>query len=249
MSHSVGAIVAAAKNEFGIVGVAPEATIVSLKTGTANGFHTADSVAAALRYAADIGLDIVNLSLYVDPYLFYCKNDKTQKEILDEVAEAARYAQQKGVLIVSAAGNQADDLQHPTFDDTSPNLPGSGFGDAEFREITNACVKIPVELPGVLTVSSVAPLGIKGSTANKQVIARYSSVGMSKVDVAAPGGDFLQATGTAQDLIISASPNTDTPLWYIFNDLETKFQENFTTTDDNGNRWFFYKAPQWQLPW
>ena len=58
----VSTIIAGADNGIGVVGVAPEATIVALKARTVEGFCFADSVAAALRYAGDQRLDVVNLS-------------------------------------------------------------------------------------------------------------------------------------------------------------------------------------------
>ena len=78
-SH-VATTIAAPINGIGIAGVAPEATIVALKICTEVGYCFADSVAAALRYAGDQKLDIVNMSLFADPYLYYCKNEKEQKE-------------------------------------------------------------------------------------------------------------------------------------------------------------------------
>ena len=59
----VATTIAAPINGFGIAGVAPDATIVGLKACTKVGYCFADSVAAALRYAGDQQLDIVNLSL------------------------------------------------------------------------------------------------------------------------------------------------------------------------------------------
>jgi subtilisin family serine protease len=81
--------VAAPINGVGIAGVAPEATIVALKACTVQGFCFADSVAAALRYAGDNGIDIVNLSLFADPYLYYCKSEAEQRAILKELEDAA----------------------------------------------------------------------------------------------------------------------------------------------------------------
>ena len=60
----------------------PSATIVALKACTIAGFCFADSVAAALRYAGDQRLDVVNLSLFADPFLYYCHNDAEQRAIL-----------------------------------------------------------------------------------------------------------------------------------------------------------------------
>ena len=62
--------------------MAPEATIVALKACTIAGFCFADSVAAALRYAGDRRLDVVNLSLFADPYLYFCANEAGQRAIL-----------------------------------------------------------------------------------------------------------------------------------------------------------------------
>ena len=74
-----------ADNGIGVVGVAPEATIVALKACTIEGFCFADSVAAALRYAGDQRLDVVNLSLFADPWLYFCKSDAEQRAILKDI--------------------------------------------------------------------------------------------------------------------------------------------------------------------
>jgi subtilisin family serine protease len=192
--------VAAPINGIGIAGVAPEATIVALKACTQEGYCFADSVAAALRYAGDQRLDIVSLSLFADPYLYYCKSEKEQRAILKELEAAARYAQQKGVLIVASAGNEQADLQHPVLDTLSPDWPPD---TEETRYVKNNCRVAPAELPGVMTVSATGPVGYPDYNL---WIADYSSVGMSRVDVAAPGGDYFRATGTAQDAVLGAIP-------------------------------------------
>lgn len=174
----VSTTIAARANGIGIVGVAPEATIVALKACTIVGFCFADSVAAALRYAGDQGLDVVNLSLFADPYLYFCANEAEQRAMLHDLQDAARYAQQRGVVIVASAGNQADDLGHPTIDDISPDWPPDA---AIIREVRNNCRVAPAELPGVVTVSAT---GVN-------TLASYSNVG-SPVDVTAPGGDAGQ---------------------------------------------------------
>jgi hypothetical protein len=68
----VASIIGAPVNGIGIAGVAPDATLVALKACSVGGFCFVDEVAAALRYAGDHHLDIVNLSLFADPYLYYC---------------------------------------------------------------------------------------------------------------------------------------------------------------------------------
>ena len=176
----VATTVGARANGFGIVGVAPQATIVALKACTIAGFCFADSVAAALRYAGDQRLSVVNLSLFADPYLYFCANEAGQRAILQELQSAARYAQQRGVVIVAAAGNEADDLGHPVSDDISPDWPPDS---AIVRDVRNNCRVAPAELPGVVTVSAI---GVN-------TLASYSNTG-SPVDVTAPGGDAGQTT-------------------------------------------------------
>ena len=227
----VASTIAAPVNGIGIAGVAPEATIVALKACSIGGYCFAPSVAAALRYAGDIQLDVVNLSLFADPYLFYCKNESSQKEILDELTEAVRYARQHGVTIVASAGNEATDLQHPGIDDVSPDWPP---GAAEVRDVGNECVVAPAELPGVVTVSATGPVGYPGYDL---WIADYSSVGMSRVDVTAPGGDYFQATGTVQDAILAAVP-LDGQAFAGFDPLNVVFP-GITSTDGGGGYLYF----------
>lgn len=219
-------IVAAPINGIGIAGVAPKATIVALKACTKEGFCFADSVAAALRYAGDNGIDIVNLSLFADPYLYYCKSDKDQKAILKELEDAAKYAQQHGVLIVASAGNEQADLQHPDVDDISPDWPPD---TAEIRNVKNNCRVAPAELPGVLTVSATGPIGYPDYVL---WISDYSSVGMSRVDVAAPGGDYFRASGTVQDAVLGAVP-IGSEIWNSYDPLNL-FYPGITTTDGGG---------------
>ena len=208
--------VAAPINGIGIAGVAPEATIVALKACTEAGFCFVDSVAAALRYAGDNDIDIVNLSLFADPYLYYCKSEAEQRAMLKELENAAKYAQQRGVLIVASAGNEQADLQHPVIDDVSPDWPPD---TAETRFVKNNCRVAPAELAGVLTVSATGPIGYPGYNL---WIADYSSVGMSRVDVTAPGGDYFRATGTAQDAVLGAVP-MDSEIWAGFDPLNAVF--------------------------
>lgn len=209
---AVGSIVAAPVNGVGIAGVAPDATLVALKACTSEGYCFADSVAAALRYAADVGVDVVNLSLYADPYLYYCGSEAEQRAILRELQSAARYAEQRGVVIVAAATNERIDLQHPVLDTISPEWPPD---EAEERVVHNNCRVLPTELPGVLTVSSTGPVGVTGYW---QWIASDSAVGMSRIDVAAPGGDYFVATGTVQDGVLAAVP-VGSVLWDYLDSL------------------------------
>lgn len=240
----VASTIAAPVNGIGIAGVAPEATIVGLKACTAAGYCFADSVAAALRYAGDQKLDIVNLSLFADPYLYYCKSEKEQKAILKELEAAARYARQRGVLIVASAGNEQADLQHPGLDTTSPDWPP---GSEEERYVKNNCRVAPAELTGVMTVSATGPIGYPDYDL---WIADYSSVGMSRVDVTAPGGDFFRATGTVQDGVLAAMSSTSDPdngIWDLYDFLEGAAYPGLTVIDQ-GYRYGYLNGTSMSSP-
>jgi lantibiotic leader peptide-processing serine protease len=199
----VASTIAAPINGIGIAGVAPEATIVAIKVCTTAGYCFGDSVAAGLRYAGDLRLDVVNMSLYADPYLYYCGNDAEQRAQLRSIQDAARYAQQRGVLIIAAAGNEASDIAHPSIDTISPDWPPDSGID---RVVHRNCRQAPTQLPGVVAVSATGPIGYPGYSLD---LASYSNTGMGQVDVAAPGGDYFAASGTVQDAVLAAWSSTD----------------------------------------
>ena len=195
-THTAGTI-AAPINGRGIAGVAPEATVVVLKAGTANGYFFTQSVVDALRYAGDQRLDVVNMSFFADPWLFNCRNDTEQKAIIQAISAAARYAQQRGVVLVAAAGNEGIDMNHPTTDEISPDFPP---GAATTRPVNNSCVVLPTELPGVVVVTA---------TGAENLLAWYSTYG-NATDVTAPGGSRFQTTplDTARGRVLSTYSST-----------------------------------------
>jgi subtilisin family serine protease len=177
--------VAAPINGIGVAGVAPEATLVGLKAGTAAGFFFTQEVVDALVYAGDTHLDVVNMSFFADPFLFNCKNDAEQKAIVEAISRATQYAHQQGVVLIAAAGNNVGngsiDLDHPTEDVISPDYPP---GTEVTRAVGNNCVVLPTELPWVAAVSAIGP---------KRKLSFYSFYSNSKVNFTAPGGSSGQA--------------------------------------------------------
>src|SRR5438477_7494617 len=139
-THTAGTIAAAA-NGFGIVGVAPNVRIAGVKAGNADGFFFPEAVVCAFMWAGTHGVDVTNNSYFADPYLFNCKNDPVQRAIWTAEQRAILFAEQNGVTVVAAEGNEADDIAHPTVDATSPDNT-----TPQVRAVTNACVVIPVEI-------------------------------------------------------------------------------------------------------
>jgi subtilisin family serine protease len=177
-THTAGTI-AAPINGTGVAGVAPEAKVVVLKAGTEQGYFFTQSVVDALMYAGDQHLDVVSMSFFADPWLFNCRNDTEQRSIIAAISKAARYAEQQGVLLVAAAGNDGIDMNHPTTDEISPDYPP---GAAVSRPVNNSCVVMPTEIPGVVVVTA---------TGAQNLLSWYSTYG-NVTDVTAPGGSRFQ---------------------------------------------------------
>src|SRR5438067_4435362 len=119
-THTAGTI-AAASNGFGIVGVAPNVKIAGIKAGDAAGFFFPESVVCGFMWAATHHFDVTNNSYFADPFLFNCRNDPVQRAIWKAESRAILYAEQNGVTVVAAAGNESEDLSHPSVDATSPD--------------------------------------------------------------------------------------------------------------------------------
>jgi subtilisin family serine protease len=185
-THTAGTIAAAA-NGFGIVGVAPNVHLAAIKAGDAAGFFFPQAVVCAFVWAGTHHMDVTNNSYFADPYLFNCRNDATQRAIWKAEDRAIRFAMQQGVTVVAAEGNESDDLAHPTQDVTSPDNT-----TPVTRPITNACVVIPVEIPGVIGVTADGNQHQNPSDPNSGYLKSfYSSYGMGVTQVVAPGGDSV----------------------------------------------------------
>jgi subtilisin family serine protease len=193
-THTAGTI-AAADNGFGITGVAPNTKIAAVKSSNDDGYFFVEMVVCAFMHSANVHLDVTNNSYFMDPWLYNCRNNREQRTLWKAAKRAIEYAQKQGVTVVAAEGNQQDDLSHPQVDVISPDFPP---GSAEEREVTNACVVVPVEIPGVIGVTAVGNTRqVDGDDdPNDYLKSYYSSYGVSSADVTAPGGDFFYGRGT-----------------------------------------------------
>ncbi|MFI6131713.1 S8 family peptidase [Micromonospora sp. NPDC051141] len=199
-THVAGTI-AAAINGVGVTGVAPGVKVAAVKVVNDDGYIFPEAAVCGFLWAADHGMRLTNNSYYIDPWELNCRNDARQRPVWQAVQRAIRYSQSKGVLNVASAGNSNYDLAHKITDTGSPNN-----GTPEDREnLTNACLDLPAEAPGVVTVAAVGPTGAKSY---------YSSYGQGVIDVTAPGGDTRFRTqgarSTSTDGILSTTFNTVT---------------------------------------
>lgn len=203
----VASEIAAPLNGKGVAGVAPNVSLVNLRAGQDSGSFFLGSVMDALFTAGDMGIDVVNMSFYVDPYWMNCASNPAdpperqveQRTIRTGVERALGYATSKGVTLVNSEGNEETDLGNPTSDTGSPNFPP---GSAYDRTVDNSCVLLPAEGKGVIAVSSTGP-SLK--------LAFYSNYGTEQTDISAPGGDIYDVPGGGRDIsraVLGAYPES-----------------------------------------
>lgn len=99
---AVAGIIAAEKNGFGIVGVAPKARLYALKVLKSDGTGVSSDVIAALEWCVDHGIQVTNHS--------YAVNTLELVQTLTVLSDAFDQSAQRGVLHVAAAGNSGNVL-------------------------------------------------------------------------------------------------------------------------------------------
>ena len=112
-THIAGTVAAAGS----IYGVAPGAKIMVLRTLDEDGSGKVSDGIEAIRYAADNGADVINFS-------------SGGRQFVEAELDAIRYAESKGVVFVSAAGNE--NLTTPDFPAAAADRVGIAVGSVDF---------------------------------------------------------------------------------------------------------------------
>src|SRR4029450_11394899 len=127
----VAGLVAAGLNGLGTSGGAPRVTLVTVRAAQASGFVSPQPVVDAIVYAGLVGIDVINMSFYIDPWLYNCLDNPAdspeaqagQRPAPGAVPRAINFARGHGVPPVASMGNAHTYLGHPTADATSPDFP------------------------------------------------------------------------------------------------------------------------------
>lgn len=175
-THVAGIILATNDNGKGVDGVAKNVKLMSVRC-VPNGDEYDKDVALAFRYAVDNGAKVINTSF-----------GKGYSMHADWVHEAIKYAEKHDVLIVNAAGNDADNIDEiVSFPNDAPDLK---------EEISDNMITV----------------GAMGSSYDEHMLATFSNYGRINVDVFAPGvqvyatvpnNEYQYLSGTSM-----ASPST-----------------------------------------
>ena len=177
----VAGIIAANHNDIGIDGIAPEATIVAIEATNDNRLIYPEYVTCAFMWAASHGVDIVNNSYSMDPWVYWSPTDPEQAAGLEAATRSIKYAQDKGLAVIAAAGNEGVDIDNPTIDNGSPTdvpMPTKN------RSVQGG-IRVPSMLDGVAQVSAVGQAyNVKpGLSLGRAEFSNYGNT----IDFAAPG--------------------------------------------------------------
>jgi len=87
---------------FGVTGIAPDATIIGVKVLSCLGSGSFGDIIAGIMYAADLStVDVINMSLGA----YFAKNLPGGGPLNGAMAKAVNYANSKGILVSTSAGN------------------------------------------------------------------------------------------------------------------------------------------------
>lgn len=117
-THVAG--IATATGAVGVLGTAPDATVVSIRVFPEDGLATFSDVLLAMEYAADAGADAANMSLGTPPIPPQA-NAAQYRRIMEPVAQGVTA---QGTMLVGSAGNSGADLQHGGFFTLPNSLAG-----------------------------------------------------------------------------------------------------------------------------
>lgn len=155
-THVAGIIAANRENSIGIQGIAKKVKIMALRA-VPNGDERDKDIANSIIYAVDNGAKIINMSFGKD-YSPYKK----------AVNHAVKYAQDRGVLLVHAAGNSYQD------NDKGPNFPNRKLHGKEAKNWLE--------------------VGASGYKIGSALAAGFSNYGKKTVDIFAPGTNISSTT-------------------------------------------------------
>ncbi|HIT75925.1 MAG TPA: S8 family serine peptidase [Candidatus Avipropionibacterium avicola] len=171
----VAGIVGAVRDGEGIVGIAPNVRLASVKVVDNDGYIYPEYALCGILWAAEHEMDVTNNSYLLDPWTRWCGSDPDQAAVQDAMRRALSYSERQQVVTIASAGNDRADLTRPLLDRTSPSN-----GNPELRRVEPECRPLPSGAPTVVAVSAVGPTATK---------AYYSNYGAGAIGVTAPGGD------------------------------------------------------------
>ncbi len=197
----VAGIVAAAANDIGTAGVAPQASIMPVRVLDADGAGSDDDIAEGIVWAVDNGGDVINLSLGQAGLMGRLSKG-------GPINRAIRYATDAGVIVVAASGNEGEAGQQYRVGVDALVVNASG-PDGELAEFSNVGDVRSITAPGVdiLSTAPAAPTTLWPDGTDGTAVLSGTSMATPLVSGAAA---LLLASGVPADEVVAALTSTAT---------------------------------------
>jgi serine protease len=134
-THVAGTIAQSTNNAIGAAGVAFQARLMPVKVLNENGWGTTADVADGIRWAAEHGAHVINLSLGGP------RNSKVLQKAID-------FAVSRGAVVVAAAGNTGGHVQYPGASDGVIGVSAIGPDD-KIAKFSSRGDGVDIAAPGV----------------------------------------------------------------------------------------------------
>jgi serine protease len=135
-THVAGTIAQTTNNAFGVAGLAHCATILPVKVLDERGRGSLADVAEGIRFAADAGAQVINLSL---------GGGRRVKVLEDAIA----YARARGAVVVCAAGNNGRYVESPASEPGAFAVSASSAASDDLAYFSSRGPEVDIAAPGV----------------------------------------------------------------------------------------------------
>jgi serine protease len=188
-THVAGTIAQSTNNGYGVAGIAYQASIMPLKVLSGSGGGTIADIAEAIKFATDNGATVINMSL----------GGSGASNMMEE---AIKYAHNKGVVIVAAAGNEArNSAAYPA---RYPDVISVSATDAAGQKASysNFGAGVDISAPGGSETGKILQNTVDPST-GESVFVGFQGTSMAAPHVAGVAA-LIRATGVEDPNEVSA---------------------------------------------